>query len=240
MLYRKGQIELQDLHWERLWSGLAVLGFQQPPHWNIAFFVAQMEELIRLNQVAELARIRLQVYSDDVQAPLQPLYYIEVVAIEAETTQWNERGLKVAVLPDFRKPMIPESNCKISHSRHYPIAKAMMEAQGLDDVLLLNTEGNIIESAIANIFWIKEGVFYTPPLSDGCLAGTMRTWLLQQMKTHRIPHQEQSIDLQALLSADELFCSNGIRFIRWVEQIGERQFKNQHIREFYLNIKSIQ
>ncbi|MDI9320638.1 MAG: aminotransferase class IV, partial [Phycisphaerales bacterium] len=217
ILYRRGQLELQDLHWERLWSGLSVLGFQRPAHWNAAFFAAHIEDLVRANQLTDIARVRLQIYSDEVQAPLQPLYYIEAMAIESPTTQWNEIGLKIAVLPDFRKPMMPESNCKISHSRHYPIAKAMMEAQDLDDVLLLNTEGNIIESAIANIFWVKEGVFYTPPLSDGCLAGTMRIWLLQQMKAQQIPHQEQSVDLNALLVADELFCSNSIRFIRWVQ-----------------------
>jgi len=233
ILYRDGQLELQDLHWERLWSGLSVLGFQRPAHWNATFFTTQIEELVRANQLPHLARVRLQIYSDDGQAPLLPLYYIEATAIESVTTQWNEIGLKVAVLPDFRKPILPESNCKISHSLHYPIAKAMMEAQGLDDVLLLNTEGNIIESAIANIFWVKEGVFYTPPLSDGCLAGTMRTWLLQQMKTHQIPHQEQSLDLKDLLSADELFCSNGIRFIRWVQHLGDTQYGNEQSRRLY-------
>jgi branched-chain amino acid aminotransferase len=233
MLLRDGILELQELHWERLWIGLEALGFAIPDAWSAAFFAQQIEELQQKNQVSALGRIRLQIYSEDTIRPLAPLYYIEVIALDSAMIEWNETGLVLDVLEGFQKPMIPESNCKISHSQHYPIARGMMEAQGLDDVLLLNTEGNIIESAIANIFWVKDGLFYTPPVSDACLAGTMRTWLLQQMALHRIPCVEQSVDWEELRAADELFCSNGIRFIRWVKQLGNTHYKNEYTKKLY-------
>ncbi len=33
-----------------------------------------------------------------------------------------------------------------------------------NDALICNTAGDVIESTIANIFWVSNGVVYTPPL----------------------------------------------------------------------------
>jgi branched-subunit amino acid aminotransferase/4-amino-4-deoxychorismate lyase len=109
----------------------------------------------------------------------------------------------------------------------------MIAIQGLDDVLLLNTNDRIIESSIANIFWVKDAVFYTTPLSEGCLAGTRRYWLLSKMNINHIPFQESTIDLEGLLAADELFCCNGIRFIRWVKQLRNTQYSHRLTKELY-------
>lgn len=240
LLWRKGVIELADLHWQRLWKGLNILGFTIPQQYNSTFFEQQINELAKLNGVQSLGRIRIQFLSDSVHKPHEPLYFIEVIPIETALTQWNENGLVVGILEGFRKPMIAQSNCKISHSHHIPLAKIEMQKHKWDDILLMNTEGRIIESAIANLFWIKDNVFYTTPLSEGCLEGTMRSWMIQQLQKNHFRFYEKELTKQELLNADEAFLTNGIRFIRWIGQIGERQFAKQQIRELYLNIKSIQ
>lgn len=239
LLLREAEIELKDLHWQRLWQGMDVLGFERPVHWDAAFFEEQIEALSAINGVVHLARIRLQIFTDNDKAPYQPQYFIECLGIPLSMTLWQDKGLHLGFLDRYHKPMIAESNCKISHSPHIPLAKQAMLAHAWDEVLLLNTSGNIIESSIANLFWIKDGMLYTPPLSEACLAGTMRAYLLQQFSKLQIPCAEQVLNEASLLAADEVFLCNGIRFMRWVAQIGSVQFGNALTKQYYDALKKM-
>lgn len=239
LLLREGQIELKELHWQRLWQGMDALGFIRPSDWGATFFEQQIDALAAINGVVHLARIRLQIFSSNDNPPYEPEYFIESVGIPLSMTLWQDKGLHLGFLDGFYKPMIVESNCKISHSQHIPLAKNAMLAYAWDDVLLFNTQGNVIESAIANLFWIKEGVLYTPPLSEACLAGTMRAYLLQQFSKLHIPFEEQPLNEVRLLAADEVFLCNGIRFMRWVAQIGSVQYGNALTRQYYDGLKKM-
>ncbi|MES2478067.1 MAG: aminotransferase class IV [Bacteroidota bacterium] len=233
MLMRDGIIELADLHWERLWTGMAVLGFSLPELYTADFFEKQVQELAVLKGVHSLGRIRIQIYAESNEQPYQPFFYIEATAVELSMTQWNDKGLIVGILEGFRKPIHLASNSKISHSQHIPLARKVMAENSWDDALLLNAEGRIIESSMANLFWIKDGQFYTSPLSEGCLAGTMRAWIIEQLKKQQFSLTEKALSEEELLQADEVFLTNSIRFVRWIEQIGETHFTYQKTKAFY-------
>ena len=236
MLVKNGQIEWPDLHWQRLWKGLNQLGFKIPEHYSASFFEAQILELAARNGAMDLGRIRIQFYAEALKKPYAPFYFIEATSIDKSLSQWNEKGLVLGVLKDFKTPMTVESNCKINHSLHIPLAKKAMAENNWDDALLCNTEGRIIESSMANLFWIKDGIFYTVPLSEGCLEGTMRTWIITQLKNNGVEIEEKKLDLNELFEADEVFLTNSIRQIKWVERIGEGYFANQKTKELYQKI----
>ena len=229
MLVKNGQIEWADLHWQRLWKGLNQLGFEIPEHYSVDFFEAQILELAAQNGAMDLGRIRIQFYAEALQKPYAPFYYIEATAIDKSLSQWNEKGLVLGFLKDFKKPMTAESNCKINHSLHIPLARKAMAANNWDDALLCNTEGRIIESSMANLFWIKDGVFYTIPLSEGCLEGTMRTWIIAQLQNNGFEIIEKELELNELLEADEVFLTNSIRQIKWVSEIEEKVYGNKFL-----------
>jgi para-aminobenzoate synthetase/4-amino-4-deoxychorismate lyase len=52
------------------------------------------------------------------------------------------------------------------------------QASGFDDVLFLNREGQLTESAVGNLFVEKGGVLFTPPVACGLLAGVFRRHML--------------------------------------------------------------
>jgi branched-chain amino acid aminotransferase len=58
----------------------------------------------------------------------------------------------------------------------------------LNDCIVLNSFDRVCDSAIANVFIIKGNTIYTPPLTEGCVAGVMRRWLLERfdLKPYRI------------------------------------------------------
>ena len=60
---------------------------------------------------------------------------------------------------------------------------------------MLNSENNIIESANSNLFYVQEGVIYTPKLSEGCVDGNMRN-LIMNLKQLTFQIQETKVELK--------------------------------------------
>jgi branched-chain amino acid aminotransferase len=100
----------------------------------------------------------------------------------------------------------------------------------LDDCLLVNDNGNIIESINSNIFVVKNGTLYTSPISDGCVDGVMRKQILDIAAQNKILAFEQPLTVHTLTNGDEVFLTNAIKGVQWVGQ-----FKNK----FYTNQRSV-
>jgi branched-chain amino acid aminotransferase len=69
--------------------------------------------------------------------------------------------------------------------KRYPYTRnlQMLEAAkgaGFDDFILINPDGFITETAIANLVFDLNGEWITPPLSDGVLPGVMRALLVEK------------------------------------------------------------
>ena len=75
-----------------------------------------------------------------------------------------------------------------------------------DDVLLTNDAGNITETAIANVAFLIDGTWVTPPVEDGLLPGIMRAELL---RTGAIV--EGSVSVPEALEADAVAVFNSVR-----------------------------
>jgi branched-chain amino acid aminotransferase len=54
------------------------------------------------------------------------------------------------------------------------------KSAGFDDYVLVNREGFVTETAIANLVFQLDGEWITPPLSDGVLPGVMRALLVEK------------------------------------------------------------
>jgi branched-chain amino acid aminotransferase len=217
-LVQEGAIEYEHLHWQRLFKGLNVLGFDISRGFTEEYLHQQLQSTVRANKLSALSRLRLQIFTDDKELPLALQFLVEVFPLNPSMTQWITNGIKVAVLSDFVKLIEESATLKISHNLHFLPARKALQKGVADDMLLLNEEGNIIESAIANIFIYRDGTFFTPPLSEGCLAGTIRQVILMGMKRHRIAVKEVPLSKQDLYDAEEIFLCNGIRKIRWVRE----------------------
>jgi branched-chain amino acid aminotransferase len=154
---------------------------------------------------------------------------IECFALAAEVVKLNENGLIVGISRGLSKSADTLANLKSCNALIYAIAARQAKDQKWNDALVCNTAGNIIESTIANIFWIKDGTIYTAPLSDGCIAGVMRRHLMEKVAV-----KEQSLTRSALLQADEVFLTNAVKGIRWVSTIHDTSFKKDKVRSLHL------
>lgn len=75
-----------------------------------------------------------------------------------------------------------------------------------DDVLLVNLDGELTESTIANVIVLLDGYWVTPPVASGCLPGIMRRVLLEQGDIREAP-----VLVSDLARADGLALINSVR-----------------------------
>jgi branched-chain amino acid aminotransferase len=232
-----GKPEFIDDHFARLWKGLQVLHFNIPKHFTPDYLEQQIQTLLKKNEHLHLARVRLTVYRGDGglydAIDHKPNYLIQSWALPAETGSWNTNGLVVGIYTDIKKNCDVLSNLK--HNNFLPYALAAMHAkkEKWNDAILLNTDGRICDTTIANIFLIKEEVVYTPALQEGCIAGVMRRNLVQKLKAAHFKVEEGKLDVGALMDADEVFLTNSIYNLRWVQSIGDKKFSNAQTQKIY-------
>ena len=100
----------------------------------------------------------------------------------------------------------------------------LYEAQqaGFDEVVLLNERGEVAECTAANIFCARKGVVLTPPLSSGCLAGITRSVMLEIASSAGVPTEEQTVFVDDLYAADEVFITSTNRNLVGVSEIRGR------------------
>jgi branched-chain amino acid aminotransferase len=141
--------------------------------------------------------------------------------------------LVVGIYTDIKKSCDILSNLK--HNNFLPYALAAMHAkkEKWNDAILLNTKGRICDTTIANIFLIKEEVVYTPALQEGCIAGVMRANLVKKLKAAHVKVEEGKLDVDALPDADEVFLTNSMYNLRWVQSIGDKKFSNTQTQKIY-------
>jgi para-aminobenzoate synthetase/4-amino-4-deoxychorismate lyase len=85
----------------------------------------------------------------------------------------------------------------------------------VDDVLLVNTDGRVTESTVANLAVRIDGEWWTPPVVDGLLAGTYRAVLLREGSI-----AERSVSLDEVRDADEIALISSVRGWRRAVLVG--------------------
>lgn len=232
------EIALAPLHFDRLFHGLSLLKMKVPDNFTIEKLTAWILALCEINNCDRAARVRLSVSGGngglyDSDRSLQ--YAIECWPLEQGEGQLNENGLIIDIYPDAKKYRDLFSNLKSASFLLYSMAATWARENKLNDCLVLNDGDGIADSTIANIFIIKKGELITPPLSEGCIDGVMRKFLLQNSQGHTIV--EKKINIPDLLDADEVFLTNAIKGIRWVKQFREKTYTNSKTADIFESIR---
>jgi len=102
------------------------------------------------------------------------------------------------------------------------LARAEWQDETIQEGLMLDTQDHVVEGTMSNLFSVKAGKLYTPPLLDCGVAGIVRGLILEFAQRIKLPLFEQSVDQAALLQADEVFVSNSVIGIWPVRQLEEQ------------------
>jgi branched-subunit amino acid aminotransferase/4-amino-4-deoxychorismate lyase len=97
-------------------------------------------------------------------------------------------------------------------------------ASGHDERLVLTADGRVWEGTRSNLFVVRGGALWTPPLNGPVLPGVMRGVVLEHAAHLGLEVHTQELSLVTLEKADELFLTNGVRGLVPVARVHEREF----------------
>jgi branched-chain amino acid aminotransferase len=229
MKLKNGNLILSDEHFARLWKGMQLLKFEIPKLFSPEKLEAEIVALATKNKLTA-ARIRLTIIRGDGgiydAKNHTPNYIIEAIALPEDNGPINSNGLQLCFYEAVKKSIDTFSNCKTNNYLPYFMGALHAKENHCNDAIILNSEGNVCDSTIANIFFIKDNVIHTPALTQGCVAGVMRKFLIDKIRTLGFTVHEFVITKNDLLEADEIFLSNSIYNIRWVGGLENKIYSN--------------
>jgi len=227
----QGRILLLPLHMERLGTSLQLLQIQDGPDWN------EIEKLVlalcEKNYCIESARVRVSVYRAK-----KTEWVIEAVGLPKEEFLLNTVGWKAGIFPFGRKTTDAYANIKSINYQLYILAGLYAEEQGWQEALVLNSTGRVADGSKTNVFVVHRGNIKTPALHQGCIDGVMRRYLLDELKKRGFNVYQQEVTEDDLLQADEVFCTNAIRGIRWVNSFKKKTYSSTTTADIHHNILS--
>lgn len=208
-----------DAHWARMVTGAGLLRIDLPKGLDRTSFERWIIELVqRTGHVSGRCRFTLFRDSPGFYRPAsnKGSFTIELSPLPDPTYTLNTSGLIVDIWPEMRKPVNELSRHKTLNCQYYVMASLWSKERGLEECMLQNDRGNIIESSSGNLFIVSNGVLYTPSLADGCVGGVMRAQVINLALANGIKVYECALNPQNLLAADELFFTNAISGLQWV------------------------
>jgi len=119
----------------------------------------------------------------------------------------NPPGWKVITSSHRLPANEPLAQFKTCNKLAQILARAEADAAGADEVLLLNTDGFVVEGASSNLFWIEHEKICTPPLASGILPGVTRAVVMEICEQLGAEICEANIEVERLRCTDGIFVS---------------------------------
>jgi branched-chain amino acid aminotransferase len=114
---------------------------------------------------------------------------------------------------------------KSTSALFYAMADIYREEKKLDDCILVNEKGHLVESVHSNLFLLRDESIYSPATEEGCIPGVMRKILKSCIpSTGKKIITDIPLVVSDLLSADEVFLTNAVDGIRWVGAFREKRY----------------
>lgn len=118
------------------------------------------------------------------------------------------RGMDIVTVPTVRN-LHSAVNPAIKSLNYLNNILAKIEANnaGVEEALMLNSEGFVAEGTADNVFIIRKGELLTPPLSAGALYGVTRATVMELAAEAGLRVAEQNLTRYDLFNADECFLT---------------------------------
>ena len=232
---REGKLLFLEDHYFRLMASMRILRMPIPMDFTPEFFVEEAEKLAE-EEAVENGRLRLQV-TRVAQGKYTPsneqstAWWMELEELEEYEYVWKDRGLTVDLFKDHYIQAGLLSSIKSSNSLPYVLGGIYAKENGLDAVLMVNDKKMLVEANAANVFVLKGNVLRTAPLEDGALRGVFRKNVLGWAKEIGLEIKEESINPFDLQKADEIWLTNTITGVEWVENYRKRTYTGDKAKE---------
>lgn len=200
-----------DLHLARLREGARLLRWDESWMTEEAVGEAIHGLLVRRQLTTGRARVRVAVGAGSGELRMLEQGSDARRWITAEVAAAPPGSITLATAPFPRDGASPLAGIKCASYAANLLALDYARRGGADEALMLDHRGHLSEAATANVFVVESGRVLTPPLSAGCLPGTMRARVLAKCGELGIPAAEVDLTRERALAAGEMFLTSATR-----------------------------
>ncbi len=209
-------------HFERIQLALSILKLHN--NYTLVFFQEKLSHLIKVNKIVD-GSVKIHISRGGSGRYLPKSTHTNLfITTNTGSAYKKNTPISLCFYDKECKAIGSLSNIKSINSLVSVLASVHAHENNFDNAILFNNLGNITEAANANIFFVKNDKIYTPPIHEGCVDGTMRKWVTNEMDVC-----EKAILKNELLTADEVFITNSINGLTSVSVVEETSFSSFNV-----------
>ncbi len=197
-------------HYNRLLDSAKLIYMEIP--YSVSDFITATKDVIIKNEL-ESCYIRPTCFFGYKEMGLNPSNnpVESIIAAWRWGTYLGEDGLKngirckISSWTRIDSRIVPPHSKSAANYLNSGLAKQEALRCGYDEAILLNSNGLIAEGPGENLFMIKDGMLFSPPVSDCALKGITAQTIIECANQLGIPFTYKSLIRDEILTADELF-----------------------------------
>ena len=227
---KNGKAMLWDLHLQRLVSGAKCLLIHS---FDTKELTAKVHQAISApDQVIKVLISRGQAgrgYSP--QGIESACCYISTAALP-DYSNWQQQGIHLGVA-DFKLAQQPAlAGIKHNNRLEQVLIKAELAERDVDELVVLDQSGAVIEVSAANLMFCKEGQWFTPALDQAGVNGVMRQYLMAQLSVTVGRYR-----LSDLQQAEALLICNALMGVVPVKEFAGQTKNIELVRQFVSGVE---
>jgi len=221
-----GKIFKLDAHIKRLYQSAKVIRLEIPL--SQSKLVNAIEKTVEANGVID-GYIRLVVTRGTGNLGLNPfvceksIIFIIADNIQLYPEELYETGMKVISATTVRNhPLAIPPQVKSLNYLNNILAKIEALDSNVPEAIMYNHEGYVAEATGDNVFIVRNGVIYTPPVEAGALEGITRGVVIRLAKEENLEVVEKNLTRFDLYVCDEFFLTGTAAEVIGVVEIDGR------------------
>lgn len=199
------------------------------------------------HEIEGLAREGLKFYRPDQATYIRPMYWgLEddgyglgphkghtgfALCLEEIPMSAPENAVRLTTTR-FRRPVLADNVTNAKAGCLYPnnyrmIAEA--RAKGFDNALVADANGNVAESATANVFIVRDGVVFTPIPNGTFLAGITRARHIGNLRADGVEVIEKVLTFDDVHAAEEVFLTGNFNKVTRVTRFEDTHYRTHNM-----------
>ncbi|PYS87618.1 MAG: hypothetical protein DMF62_11875 [Acidobacteria bacterium] len=193
---------LWEKHWRRLTANAAKLDIDISEFSESEILEALALEIEKKEVTAGRARVTFsdeslsEIWSDSCERKTS----LSIITAKSREIPDN---FKLTVSPNRVNRTSPLVGIKSCNYLEHLVSLDEAKRRGFHEAIRLNECGEVASASMANLFWTKDGKLFTPSLRTGCLAGTTREYILENLEC-----EEVEVGIDEINRADAIFLTS--------------------------------
>lgn len=219
----EGKAQLLDLHMARLQQACKVLAIEFN-QWDVLTVAITEQAQVLQDGVLKVTITRGEGgrgygYAYGASGCSSANWYLQHRPIPPQYSEWASSGIELMVC-EYQQTVNPVlAGLKTLNRLDQVMIKQELDANGMADGLVCSTEGYLIETSVANVFWVNAGKVYTPSTKRSGIEGVMKTHISNLLDSLGIELETADYTIAEVLAADEIFITNSIMEVVPVKRI---------------------